>query len=164
MSIVKVEKLSLKIVGNLTEKFNLFSSTDKVAQVFQRNLLPFQKQLVQLKIQFFENPVRMTKDDVFSILIGFAFKRNHILYETFRDVFQAFFEGGIISKLYNDLTSSLLNAADKIISEYEEKATETVLTWDHLYAGFYVWIGACVLSTFAFVAELTTHYLQRKRK
>lgn len=129
------------------DKTDLFSTN---AMIFQlRDIVPPTKQTREFIMEEYKDPVKLSADNVAYSLRGFAFFKNEILYGTFRDELQKLFECGIIDEI-EKLTST---ARDNLV-EYERMKRKIILTWKHLYAGFYIWFGACVVSALAFVVEV----------
>jgi hypothetical protein len=141
-----------------------FLSSRKVMFLMSRDYFPPTKQLLEFKYLKFEDPVKMSRNNLFdSSLSGFKFEKNFIFYGTFRDELQKLFEFGIIDELKGNFAEKIkkLSSSEQSIDVYESKKSEVVLSWDNLYAGFYLWIGACVISTIVFVGELVKNYFQR---
>lgn len=98
--------------------------------------------------------MKFSKDNMLTVLLGFGLVRNDIFYGTFRDEFQRLFESGIIQKCQANIDEvNGMSEDGENIRLYEKKKKDEVLSWKHLYAGFYLWLGACCLSFLAFISE-----------
>lgn len=131
----------------------------KVMCLMSRNNIEQRKIKRELIFEKYRDPIKFSKDNVVSSLEGFAFNKNNIFYATFRVALQRLFEFGIIDMYENTRRRKDHDFSSEFV-EYERKKTE-VLSWNHLYAGFYLWIGACFISTIAFIGEMLTHFLRR---
>lgn len=109
----------------------------------------------------FENakyPVKFTKNNLYSTRHVFGMDKNSIFFIQFRKILRRLFESGMI-----DQNSSKLKEHKKVYIPYERKKEEIILSWNYLYAGFYVWLGALLISSIVFVFELM-YYAQLKKK
>lgn len=163
-NILKSRKIPLKIVNNseLGDNYNenLFSS--KTMFIFPRDMVPEQKRHKAFKMYRFKDPLKFSRDTLDTLLLGFAFHKNNIFFGTFRNELQRLHEFGIIDKFKVNIAEMAKKARvdDEKIIEYDSKRTE-VLTWNHLYAGFYLWFGACVVSTLVFIGEKMCYIIYR---
>lgn len=107
----------------------------------------------------YENPVKFTKNNYFTTRSVFAMDKNSIFFVQFRSILLRLFETGLI-----DQFSYSLDYYFKInFKEYERKKDEIILSWNYLYAGFYVWFGALLISFVVFVCELLYSKFMKKK-
>lgn len=107
----------------------------------------------------FTDPVKFSKNNIHTSLHGIGFLKNNFFYGTIADELWKLHECGIIGKIMqNDLDKRRRKEVKAQI--YGRKKTE-VLSWDHLYAGFYLWIGACVISALVFFGEILKNLFSR---
>lgn len=138
--------------------------SSKIMHLMPRAVCSFNKQynseFLYLK---FEDPVKFSKNNLLTSLNGIVYAGNDVFFGTFRDELKRLFESGIFQKLHRDSLPGLHsnNKHNKInaMRDYDRKSTQ-VLSWNHLYAGFYLWIGACLISALAFIGEVITNYLR----
>lgn len=137
----------------------------KIMLLIMRRHVPYSKQFVEFDYLTYKDPVRFSRDNFATMLQGFTFERNDIFFGTFRDELQRLFEGGFIKRVnffdayYEEVGKS---SETKFLKEHERKHTEVVLSWNHLYPGFYLWLGACFVSTLVFLVEKLAFYMIEK--
>lgn len=78
--------------------------------------------------------------------IGMLFPPLHFLFKPFNDLILRIVQSGLIDHWLKGMTGP--DRRTKI------KREPVVLTWDHLYVGFYIYLGCLALSTAGFVAEI----------
>lgn len=130
---------------------NFFKFENKNAQFWVKVLNP-KKRKLEYKFKGYDDPVKFIDDSVLTTLYGIAMQKNALVFNQFRDVLQRLFEAGLTQK-YPGMT---LFVSDDILDDFsvhERSESQVVLTWNHLYAGFYVWLGAVVISIIAFIGE-----------
>lgn len=167
ISILNMRKvLCRNISSNQYHDKDLMSS--RVMIQLSRDLVPEQKKHREFLLFGYKNPVKFSKDNLCSSLRGLSFAKNYIFYGTFRDELQKFREFGIIEKFIFNRISKLNMYKDPndeeppLMVEYERRKLEK-LTWSHLYAGFYLWIAACAISTIVFICEVISHFFLKFR-
>lgn len=132
-----------------------------------RNQIPRSKQLAEFDYAAFKDPVKFSKNNIFTPLHGIGFYRNDIFYGTFRDELRRLFEGGFLEHNFyknNKVWTSDpddLKSGNKLFKEHIRKQSEVVLSWNYLHPGFYLWFGACIISTLVFIGEIVAHSYTR---
>lgn len=139
----------------------LFKS--KAMILLPKNILPQKDQLKHFIFKHYEDPIKFSRNNIMSAHSGLAFCKNNILYGTFRELLQRLRDSGITKKHIKSLTEIISDSKEARFSYvrlYDEKADIRPLSWEQLYAGFYIWLFASAISTFAFIAEKLIFFIR----
>lgn len=111
----------------------------------------------------YNDPIKHARDSLLSTTMGFAVTKDAFMFKTFRDYIQRMFECGLLLKSdgvnwYNRMYERIYHESKEMVL-FEKGSQHVVLGWNHLYAGFYVWLFAVVICTLVFLAEVVTYEL-----
>lgn len=98
----------------------------------------------------FTDPVKYTNDNYFTSRVAFGMIKNSVLFVNVRNILERLLEAGLVKRE----SGFILKEYTNLYKIYERKKTQIILSWNYLYAGFYVWFGAVLISSLAFVCEL----------
>lgn len=91
--------------------------------------------------------MKVLDEELFTIYIGMVFEPLHYLYKPFNDIILRLVQCGLI-----DYWMQLFSGT--IYKNIAERSKPVVLTWDHLYVGFYIYLVCLALSAAGFFAEI----------
>lgn len=140
-----------------------FFSSNKNTRLF---LKPSAKNVdgMEFYIKNYEDPFKYAKNSLFHSNIWLLMNKNSKLFMQFRSIITRLFEAGLVIR--DELNVSVLDGSRKKggyeLSIYTRKKDQVILTWNYLYAGFYVWMGAVLISCFVFISELLYSHLKKK--
>lgn len=156
--ILENQEIPCKVM-NSSDYFDENMFKNKIMKVISREHITGKSIFKEYFYSYYKDPVKLSRDNLMTMITGIAFNRNYIFYETFREKMQYLFESGIIGHLRLNVAKQIKESKERetYLKEYEEKQKEVVLTWSHLYPGFYLWMCACIISSLAFLIELITY-------
>lgn len=100
----------------------------------------------------YKDPVKFINEAMPTGLSGITMPRNDFYAKPFLDVLQRLNEAGLLLKHKGRKMFSFESLFD---FNFQNQDDPQVLTWNHLYAGFYVWIAAVVISIIVFICEFS---------
>lgn len=97
--------------------------------------------------------MKILEENVFALFYVVLFPQVHFLYKPFNDIILFVVQSGLI-----DYWERIRFPPNFLLWKPQETADPVVLTWDHLYIGFYIWLFCIAVSAAAFVAEIAYHW------
>lgn len=137
------------ITNNSQPESNRLDSSKKNVLLIMR-LPETNRKYVEYKMKELDDPFKFATDNLFTMLHGFRFNKHIFFYGAIRETLQRLFESGIL-KCSSFL--KFMRNKDSIVV-HEKQTKYSTLTWDQLYPGFYIWLGASVLCVIVFIVEI----------
>lgn len=115
-------------------------------KTFRDAIIATRDDILRLKFQQKENfTMKVLDEELFTMFFGMAFSQHHFLYKPFNNIILRVVQSGLIDKWFKE------HYGDKWT---EGKKVPVVLTWEHLYVGFYIYLVCLALSTAEFLVEI----------
>lgn len=113
------------------------------------------EELMMLKLICKCSPI-VLKQKLFTCQVGLAMAKNHYFFEVVQDIVEKFIPMGIMQYL-----NKLHIQANFKQAIFDPKNNLKVLNVDDLAFGFYIWLGACLISVCGFFLELTCFSIRK---
>lgn len=137
----------------------------KVFGIFQKATAPFfrpsesrNRENLEYAFGNHGDPFKFATDNLLTFQMGFRVTRNIFFYEKMRETFQRLFECGL---LLNFSPSLLYTSFSGKFKPHEKQAEYSTLTWDQLYPGFFIWLGASIACIIVFLGEIVVFNVQK---
>lgn len=137
-----------------------FKSSNKLTMMFLRPAETRRKQ-IEYTMDEFDDPFKFATDNIFTMQTGFRVTRNLHFYEAIRDTFRKLFESGLIQFHLTKFTDEINKK--KSLKTHQKQEQYSTLTWDQLYPGFYIWLGALAVCFIVFVGEIIVFKIKNIR-
>lgn len=134
---------------NLTALYENLSDGSNRGMFFDSNGL---RQLLWNEQQ--DPPYAILKEKIISDYVGMALEKNSFLFELINRKVVQVVESGLAQRIMNNY---------RYIKKYTNDIGPTVLTLDHLYAGFFAWFVCVIVAISVFTCELCS-FRKPKRK
>lgn len=119
--------------------FPRYEGTDKKSMIF--------------KFLNYTNPVKFTKNNVYSFSLGICFNSNDILFKSFRDIIQKLVESGIINTFEDKILNQEQEYQD-MLTIFEDGNEVAPLSISMLQAGFVIWLVSVCTTVICFILEI----------
>lgn len=115
------------------------------------------------KVETFDDPVKLLKDNAGSFFMGFRMYSNNLYFRMFAKEFQKLFEAGITEMIDQQTMADITrNLKDYFEIHVETRDEVTPLTLTDLHAGFIIWLSVVLVTIFVFICELIKHKCTRE--
>lgn len=112
---------------------------------------------LMMKLHLEENfTLKALNEELYATNTGVAFDNFHFLQKPFNDMIPRIFESGMI-----DYWRFLLHPADYFSWKPQKSKDPVMLTWEHVYIGFYIWLIFLALSISCFLLEVFNHQMSQ---
>lgn len=133
MSQAENERILWQVVQDFSFKDAIIST--KTNTIIQRNIL---------RGNFIMN---VLEEELFTMYIGMVFRPFDFMYKPFNDLILRVVQSGLIGHWHSEMHRVALTTT-------KAKQEPVVLTWNHVYVGFYICLICLVLSTVCYINEV----------
>lgn len=106
--------------------------------------------------------LNLLDENLMGVHYGKVFEAHHFLLEPFNEMVSVALQAGLIDVFYRDFYETMLGG--QYFERHRKKTGPVVLTFDHLYVGFVVWLICIGVSFAVFCLEFFYFRFDCKRK
>lgn len=97
--------------------------------------------------------VKVLDEELYTVFFSLYFEPYHFLYKPFNDLIPMLIQSGLIDYWIRETRL-------RVVKWKPEEPEPVVLTWNHVYVGFYICMICIAVATACFIAEVVTFKLK----